>query len=142
MHGLGPCGFQHVYDGAVGHMTARTLLDGSGKVSFQASEIVDLAPDFFEVMNRNCAHFVAARFGRTAQVQKCPHFRRRKAKLARPLDEFECAKVTVVENPVSACCAIRRTEHSDLLEIPDRLDIDAGLARQLTYGQAAHVESP
>jgi hypothetical protein len=50
--------------------------------------------------------------------------------------------VTVVENPVSACCTIRRTEHSDLLEIPDRLDMDARLARQFTYRQAAHAESP
>ena len=123
-------------------MTARTLLDGSGKVSFQASEIVDLAPHFFEVMNCNLAHFVAACFGRTAQIQKCPHLLWRKAELARPFDEFECAEVTVVENPVTACCTIRRTEHADLLEIADCLDMDASLARQLTYRQATHAESP
>src|SRR3546814_11804771 len=99
-------------------MTARTLLDGSGQVPFQASEIVNLAPHVFEVMNCNLAHFVAARFGRTAQVEQCPHLFRSKTQLARPLDEFERAEMTVVENQVSPCSSLWRTEHSDLLEVP------------------------
>src|SRR3546814_10515666 len=123
-------------------MTARTLLDGSGQVPFQASEIVNLAPHVFEVMNCNPAHFVAARFGRTAQVEKCPHLFRRKTQLARTLDEFERAEMTVVENPVSPCCAIRRTEHSDLLDVPDRLAMAARFACQFTYRKAAPADSP
>src|SRR3546814_12614663 len=112
------------------------------RISDWSSDVCSSDLHVFEVMNCNLAHFVAARFGRTAQVEKCPHLFRRKTQLARPLDEFERAEMTVVENPVSPCCAIRRTEHSDLLEVPDCLEMDARFACPFTYRKAAHADSP
>jgi hypothetical protein len=120
-------------------MSTRAALDRGSKQALQARKVCDLAPHLFEMVDRDLLDLVAAGITWTAELEHRPHLRWSEAKLARALDKAQRSDVLVGIDPVPASGAARGVEHSDLLEIANRLNVDARATGKLANRKTRHL---
>lgn len=117
--------FNHIYDSAFGCVVPRASFNGPGQHALNLSEIGHLRADLVEVMGGYFAHLVTTSAGRPAEAENAAHLFGTKAKLACSTDKAEGAEMVLTINAMAALGTRWRGDHPHLLEIADRLDVDA-----------------
>lgn len=130
--------FDHVDDGALGCMIARTAFDRQGEQTLDMCKIGHLRADLMEVSRRDFAHLVATGAAGAAKPEDAANLFGAEAKLPRLADEAERAEMVLTINAVAARGPRRRGDHPDLFEVTDRLDVDARAPGKLADGDAWH----
>lgn len=118
-------------DGAIADTdTARAGYSDPLEFAFEKAQPGDLVADIAEMRAGDGVGIVAGHVRLVRKPEKRPNALDGEPKIARMLDEGESFAVTATVTPLIAFRALRLRQKTDLLIIPNRLNLDAGLLRK------------
>jgi hypothetical protein len=109
---------------------------------FELGKVSDLAADLLQMMNCDLPNLIATGLARAAELEDRANLIRSETKLPRAPDKAQRPDMLVAIYAMPALRPWGRGQQPNPLEIADRLNIDAGAARQIAYRYASHEEMP